>query len=542
MVRCLRHCITEPDRSACVSNYNRAETMLALVFASLLVVPPQPPATSQPDTSLRARVAAWRTAREVPIVDELRTLLSIPNVSSDSINIRKNASQIVSMLERRGATARVLESPGSPPAVYGELTTPSATRTVVFYAHYDGQPVDSARWATPPWSVVLRDGALTMGGKEVPFPTAGGRFDPEWRIYARSASDDKSPIVAMLTALDALKALGVARSVNLKFFFEGEEEAGSAHLGAMLRRHADLLKADLWLFGDGPVHQSRAPKVSFGVRGVMGIQLTVYGPARPLHSGHYGNWAPNPNVMLAHLIASMRDEEGRILIDHFYDDVLPFSPAQRAALDAMPAVDTQLKANLRLGRTEGAGAPLADQVSRPALNVSGISGGRTGAAAANVIVPEATAYLDFRLVPDQRPERVRSLLEAHLVKRGYHVVHDDPDSLTRRSHPRIIKVTGDAGYPATSTPLDLPASRAVIRAAEASLGEGVVVEPPLGGSLPLYMFKEVLGVPLIMVPIVNHDNNQHGENENLRIRNLWDGIELYAGLVAKLGRMWGPVQ
>ena len=513
--------------------------MVFFVLALLTSRPAvQQPAVRQ-DTSLRAKVAAWRSSRETEIVGELTRLLSIPNVASDSVNIRRNAALIVVMLERRGATARILESPGSPPAVFGELPAPGATRTVVFYAHYDGQPVDSARWTTQPWQVVLRDGALTRGAREIPFPAPGGRFDPEWRLYARSASDDKSPIVAMLTALDALKALGQRQSVNLKFFFEGEEEAGSAHLGEMLTRHAALLKADLWLFGDGPVHQSRQPKISFGVRGVMGVNLTVYGPARPLHSGHYGNWAPNPNVMLAHLIASMRDEEGKILIDRFYDDVLPFSAPQRAALAAMPNIDAQVAADLKLGRTEGSGAALAEQVSKPGLNVSGISGGRTGAASANVIVPEATAYIDFRLVPDQRPERIRAMLEAHLTKRGYHVVQQDPDSATRRAHPRIIKVTGDGGYPATSTPLDLPVARAVIRAAEAGLGEPVVVEPPLGGSLPLYMFKEVLGASLIMVPIVNHDNNQHGENENLRIKNLWDGIELYAGLLAYLGRMWG---
>jgi acetylornithine deacetylase/succinyl-diaminopimelate desuccinylase-like protein len=508
---------------------------LALItYSQLPSLNPQPS-----DTSLRARVDAWRAPRETEIVGELTRLLAIPNVASDSVNIRRNAALIVSMLERRGASARILESPGSAPAVYGELLTPGATRTVVFYSHYDGQPVDPARWTTPPWSVVLRDGALTAGAREIPFPAPGGRFDPEWRIYARSASDDKSPIVAMLTALDALKALGRRPSVNLKFFFEGEEEAGSEHLGQMLTRHAGLLKADLWLFGDGPVHQSRRPKVSFGVRGVMGVHLTVYGPARPLHSGHYGNWAPNPNVMLVHLLASLRDEEGKILIENFYDDVRPFSAEQRAALAAMPSMDARIAAELRLGRTEGQGAGLAEQVSRPGLNVSGISGGRTGAAAANVIVPEATAYLDFRLVADQRPERVRALLEAHLKARGYHVVHADPDSATRRAHPRIVKVTGDGGYPATSTPLDLPVSRAVIRAAETALGETVVVEPPLGGSLPLYQFKEVLGASLIMVPIVNHDNNQHAENENLRIRNLWDGIALYAGLLVYLGPFWG---
>ncbi|HEX7023182.1 MAG TPA: M20/M25/M40 family metallo-hydrolase [Gemmatimonadales bacterium] len=512
--------------------------MLALLALLLPVLQTPAPPVQPSDTALRARIAAYRSAREPAIVAELTELLAIPNLASDSVGIRRNAAHIVAMLERRGATARLLELPGSPPAVYGELTTPGATRTVVFYAHYDGQPVDPARWVTPPWTPVLRERALDQGGRVIPFPGPGGVFDPESRIYARSAGDDKSPIVAMLTALDALKALGVRPSVNLKFFFEGEEEAGSGHLREMLTRHADVLKADLWLFGDGPVHQSRRPVVAFGVRGVMGIQLTVYGPARPLHSGHYGNWAPNPNVMLAHLIASMRDEEGRILIRNFYDDVAPFSAAQRAALAAIPRMDEQLEGELRLGRTEGGGAPLAELTSRPALNVSGLSGGRTGAGAANVIVPEATAYLDFRLVPDQRPERVRQLLETHLAAQGYFVVSGDPDSATRRAHAKIIKVTGDGGYAATSTPLDLPVARGVLRAAEAALGEPVIALPPMGGSLPLYHFQEVLGSRVIMVPIVNHDNNQHAENENLRIRNLWDGIELYGGLVARLGSAW----
>ncbi len=341
--------------------------------------------------------------------------------------------------------------------------------------------------------------------------------------------------------IDALRELGIERSVNLKFFFEGEEEAGSRHIGPMLTRHRDLLRADLWLFGDGPVHQSRRPAISFGVRGVMGVNLTVYGPLRPLHSGHYGNWAPNPNVMMARLLASLRDEEGTILIDGFYDDVRPFSEAQKAALAAMPRMDEQIAAELQLGRTEGQGAPLVGLTSKPALNLSGIQGGRTGPGSANVIVPESQAYIDFRLVPDQRPERIRRLLEAHLRKLGYHVVHEDPDSATRRAHPRIVKLSGDGGYPAMATPLDLPVSRAVIRAAERALGQPVVVKPAMGGSLPLFHFQEILGVPLIEVPIVNHDNNQHAENENLRIRNLWDGIELYAGLVALLGKEWRAV-
>ncbi len=513
-----------------------AAAILTLASGSAAASPPERPAVQ--DTSLKARVDTWRARREGVILRELVELLAIPNVARDSANIRRNAALLITMLERRGVRARILEAPGSSPAVYGELAVPGATRTVVFYSHYDGQPVDTARWTTPPWKPVLRDRALTAGGREIPLPPPDGRVDPESRLYARSASDDKAPIVAMLTALDAMRELGVRPSVNLKFFFEGEEEAGSPRLREMLTRHAELLKADLWIFGDGPVHQSRKHLVSFGVRGVMGVHLTVYGPARPLHSGHYGNWAPNPNVMMAHLLASVRDEEGHIRIAGFYDDVRPFSPAQRAALAAFPPVEAQLIGELRLGRTEGGSAPLAERVSLPGLNVSGVSGGRTGAAAANLIVPEATAYIDFRLVPDQRPDRVRTLLEAHLRAQGYHVVREDPDSATRRAHPRIVKVLSEGGYPATGTDLELPVSRAVIRAAEGAMGEPMILEPPMGGSLPLYHFEEVLRTPLVMLPIVNHDNNQHAENENLRIRNLWDGIALYAGVLARLEAEW----
>lgn len=511
--------------------------MLSLLLIAALAAPSH--SLQGADTSLRARVGAWRAAREHAIVRELTDLLALPNLADDSVNIRRNAAHLAGMLARRGFRARLLETPGSPPAVFGELTVPGATRTVVFYAHYDGQPVDSARWTSPPWRPVLRDGPLP-GGREIPYPAAGARFDPEWRLFARSASDDKSPIVAFLTGLDALRALGVAASVNLKVFLEGEEEAGSDHLRDMLTRHAALLRADLWIFGDGPVHQSRRPQISYGVRGVMGAQLTVYGPARPLHSGHYGNWAPNPNVMLAHLIAGLRDEEGRITIPGYLDDVRPPTAAERAAFATIPPVEEQLKGELRLGRTEGS-TRLAERLLIPALNVSGIQGGLTGPGSANVIVSRATAYLDFRLVPDQRPDRVRTVVEAHLRRLGWHVVAEAPDSATLRGHPRVVRVEWGEGYPAFRTALDHPAARAVLRAAESALGEPLIQVPTSGGSLPLYQFEEVLRVPLIVVPIVNHDNNQHAENENLRIRNLWDGIELYAGLVARLGRLWGDV-
>jgi acetylornithine deacetylase/succinyl-diaminopimelate desuccinylase-like protein len=515
---------------------------LTLAVGVLLVLP-HAAAPQGPDAaSVRAEVRRYRTAHDVEIVRELVDLLAIPNLAADSVNIRANARHLVGMLERRGIRARLLESPGSPPAVYGELATAGATRTAVFYAHYDGQPVTLEDWTTPPWRPVLRDRALADGGREIPFPTIAGTVGGESRIYARSASDDKSPIVAMLRAIDALAAARVPRSVNLKFFLEGEEEAGSPHLHQMLSRHADLLRADVWLFGDGPVHQSRRPQVVFGVRGVIGAELTVYGPRRALHSGHYGNWAPNPAAMLATLLASMRAPDGRITIAGFYDDVAPIGAAERDALRSAPRVDDALRRELLLGSTEAGDATVGERVMLPALNVRGLRSGAIGAAATNAVPADARASLDFRLVADQRVERVRQLVEAHVRSQGYHVVRADATPEERLAHPKVLRLEWDpGGYPATRTSMTLPASRAVVRAVEEAVGGPIVTVPTLGGSLPTYVFAEVLRTPLIVLPIVNHDNSQHAADENLRLQNLFDGIELYAGVLARLGHTWNQV-
>ncbi|HEU4995689.1 MAG TPA: M20/M25/M40 family metallo-hydrolase [Gemmatimonadaceae bacterium] len=486
-------------------------------------------------TRVRGAVRAYLQANDVAIVRDLADFLAIPNLATDSVNIRRNAHYIVQMLERRGASTRLLEAPGSPPAVYGELRAPGATRTVVFYAHYDGQPVDTSQWMTPPWAPTLR---ASPGGPIIPLPTQPGTVQGESRLYARSAGDDKSPIIAFLSALDALRSANVRPSVNLKFFFEGEEEAGSAHIRDMLTRHRELLGADLWLFGDGPVHQSRRQQVVFGARGVMGLELTVFGPARPLHSGHYGNWAPNPLVLMANLIASMRNDDGRILIDDFYDDVQAPTRVERDAIAAAPPPDSALRVELQLQSTEQGNAPLMERIMLPALNVRGISGGNVGALAANAVPTLARASIDFRMVPRQTPAGVRSLVEAHARKQGFFVLDRDPTPEERLTHARILKMEWEGGYPASRTDMSLPVSRAVVRATEMGVGDRVIVVPMLGGSLPLYHFEEVLRTPLITLPIVNHDNSQHAANENLRLQNLFDGIQVYAGIVAHLGRIW----
>ena len=483
-------------------------------------------------------VRAWRRAHEPAILREFADLLSLPNLASDAANIGRNADRIVTMLRQRGLSARLLDGRGGPPPVYGELVAPGARRTVLIYAHYDGQPVDANAWASPPWMPVLRDGPVEEGGREVSLESLPSAVPGEWRLYARSTGDDKAPIIGVLAALDALKAAGRAPTVNLKLFFEGEEEAGSPHMAEVLDANRETLRADLWLLCDGPVHQSRRMQVFFGARGETDVELTVYGPRRALHSGHYGNWAPNPAVLLAHLVAGLRDEDGRVLVPGFYDDVRPPTEAERQAASAVPDVEGALRHDLALAATEAGGARLPERILLPALNVRGLASGHVGASATNSIPTEAQASIDIRLVPDQTPENVRSRIEAHLRARGYTVVHEVPDLEARRTQPRIVRLVWGGGYPAARTSMDLPASRAVVKVLEDALGAPVVRMPTLGGSVPMYLFQQKTGSTVIGLPIANHDDNQHAANENLRLQNLWDGIEAYAAILSGLDAAW----
>ena len=472
----------------------------------------------------------WRETHERAIVQEFMTLLAIPNIATDQPNIRKNAALIQSMIEKRGMKSQLLEYPGASPVVFAELKNPDAKLTVVFYAHYDGQPLDPKEWVTPPFEPVLRNGPLDKDSVKVALP-ATGPINPEWRIFARSASDDKAPIIAILTALDAMKAAGIKPAVNLKLVFEGEEEAGSTNLGSILERNKELLKSDVWLICDGPVDQSRKRQIVFGARGVQTVDLTVYGPKRELHSGHYGNWAPNPAFMLTRLLASMKDDDGRVLIDGYYDGMLPLSDLDKKALAELPDNDPALKQELWLGRTEGNGKSLSELLTLPSLNIRGMGAARIGNGASNVIPASATATIDMRLVRGVTKDHVVDVLKKHIGKQGYFITDSEPGGAVRMAHPKVAYIKVHAGgYDAVRTPLDLPVAQKVVKAVEDAFGP-VVKRPNTGGSVPLFMITEILGAPTIQTPIANHDNSQHTFNENIRIRNLWDGIEEMAALL-----------
>jgi acetylornithine deacetylase/succinyl-diaminopimelate desuccinylase-like protein len=328
-----------------------------------------------------------------------------------------------------------------------------------------------------------------------------------------------------------LKATGQRPTANIKIFFEGEEEAGSPHLADMLSRNKGLLSADAWIIFDGPVHQSGRKQVVFGVRGVAGVDITVYGAKRPLHSGHYGNWAPNPALTLARLLTSMKDEEGRVLIAGFYDDVEPLGPVERRAIADAPPIDDKLKAALGFAQAEGGGKSLLELLNEPSLNIDGLSSAGVGAQARNVIPTTATATLDLRLVRGNDHLRQVERLIAHVRRQGFYVITSDPTDAERRQHPLIARVIDRGGYNAERTTMDSPLSLAVGNAVQSASAQPIVKLPTLGGSLPLYVLREQLGAPSITVPLANYDNNQHAENENIRLQNLWDGIEIVAAIM-----------
>ena len=481
------------------------------------------------------KVREHRKQNETVLLDAYRSFLSIPNVAADMDNIRRNANWIMDYMKASGIQNIQLLQPTTkdkPPAVYGEVKTPGAKETVILYAHYDGQPVDSSKWlpGLHPFRPQLANGSLANGAKLIDWPTGEQVYNADWRIYGRGTSDDKAGVFTIINAYAALKAQGINPTVNIKFFFEGEEEAGSTHLPEIFDQYKTLLNADVWVICDGPVHQSGKKQVVFGVRGDTHVELTVFGPKRPLHSGHYGNWVPNPAMELARLLASMKNEKGEVTIKGFYDDVIPLSDAEKSALAKVPSVEEQLKKELGIRKPERT-APLNETLNLPSLNINGIQSAGVGKQSANVIPTKAIASIDLRLVAGNDWERQQQKVIDHIKSMGFYVTDHEPTDQERASYDRICMVKKSDGYNAQKTPMDNVMAQRIVKAVAAALPEFPIQMPTLGGSLPLFIFEQKMKAQPVTIPIANYDNNQHAENENIRIQNLWDGLEIFASIM-----------
>ena len=509
--------------------YFRLSLTILFTIVPALVISQQPS-----KKELRKQVREYRIAHEQELFDELVEWLYIPNVANDQLNIRKCAAWLKSAMERRGITARILETGGSP-VVYGELNVPGANRTIMFYSHYDGQPVDPTKWIDmEPFAPTMRPGKMEAGSTEpkpIPLPKKGEKINEEWRLYARSASDDKSPITALLAAIDAVKAAGLNFGANVRFIYEGEEEAGSPFLQSFAEKNRSLFETEVLYVCDGPMYFSNQPTLKFGARGITTIDITVYGPNVNVHSGHYGNWAPNPGIKLARLLTSMKHENGNVKVRGFYNTVTPLSRREKEALKTIPSYDEEIKQLYGFAQPEGRGETLMERINLPSLNIRGLESAWVGPQARTVVPAEATAAIDIRMVKGNDPDDMVNKVIEHVKREGFHVVSEDPDQNTRMQYADIVKIVKRGGYPASRTSMDLEISQLTIDALSDYHDESVVLIPTSGGSVPLYIFTQILDVPTISVPIVNHDNNQHQPNENIRMGHYWQGIETLAALL-----------
>ncbi|HET9825598.1 MAG TPA: M20/M25/M40 family metallo-hydrolase [Chitinophagaceae bacterium] len=480
------------------------------------------------------KIRSYRHQHEFSIYNDFISFLKIPNVATDTGNIRRNADFLSQWMTVKGiGEVQLLEADEKnvPPAVYGEVKVPGANKTVVFYAHYDGQPVNASLWSKGlhPFDPQLVNGRIDENAsiqQLIHYP-----LDEDWRIYARSASDDKGGVIAILTAFAAARESGVKFPYNIKFFFEGEEEQGSPHLHQILDKYKSMLQSDLWVVCDGPVHQSGRKQIVFGARGDVHLTLKVYGPKNPLHSGHYGNWVPNPVMMLAKLLASMKDDKGRVTVKDFYSDVAPFSATEKQALKNIPEIDDTLKTRIGFAKAEMSGKTLMESISLPSLNINGIESSNVGTIQANVIPTTATAVIDLRLVLGNDWKKQQQKVIDHIIRQGFYVVENEPTDEERARYEKIVQVARGIGDNAERTSMDLPIAQTIVRAVQQTTKDRVLQVPTLGGSLPLEDFVKVLKANFLIVPIANFDNNQHAEDENIRLKNFWEGIDLLAAIM-----------
>ncbi|MEQ9443370.1 MAG: M20/M25/M40 family metallo-hydrolase [Cyclobacteriaceae bacterium] len=504
-----------------------SSTLLRLAFISCLIITFSFGGLST-DTQAQeltpAKIESLTSGYLRPAIEALRSFVAIPNDAVSEPDIQKNIDWAEEAFQGRGFETSMLETP-SLPIFLAERIIPGNTQTVLFYFHLDGQPIKPAEWQQPdPYQVVLR--AISEQGEyqNLDWKTLQTEIDDEWRLFGRSAADDKAPIIMLLTAMDILQASGENPPYNIKVMLDTEEEKGSSGLKASIDEYKERFQADYMIVMDGPMHSSNRPTLTFGCRGGSGVTITTYGPVTPQHSGHFGNYAPNPAFRLARLVASMKDAGGRVLIPGFYDGITLDAEA-RAIMDAVPDDEAAINDRLQIAEAENVGNSYQEALQFPSLNIRGMQAAVVGQKSGTIIPEKAVATFDIRLVPETDGDRMVSLVRTFIEDQGYTVVDHEPTKEERLKYNELVYFQGGAGSPAFRTGIDTPMGRWLREALTESYEEEPVMIRIMGGTVPVVPIIKALDVPAIIVPLVNQDNNQHSPNENLRIGNLRNGIK-----------------
>jgi len=440
-------------------------------------------------------------------VGELKEYLAIPSISAlpeHAADTRRAAEWTAEALRNAGMQhVRLMETPGNP-VVYGDWLNAPGKPTVLFYGHYDVQPVDPVNlWTSPPFEATVRDG----------------------EIYARGAADDKGQVFMHIKAVEAFMKQAGSLPLNFKFFIEGEEEVGSVHLDQFVREHRQDLAADVVVISDSPMFDRGVPSICYGLRGLAYFQIDLRGTRSDLHSGSFGGAVANPAMVLAQILAQMKDRSGRIKIPGFYDDVRELSEAERAEWRKLPFNESRYRKELGAPKLFGeSGFTTLERVwARPTFEVNGLLSGFTGEGAKTVLPAVAMAKVSMRLVPDQHPDKVAQQFEDYLKKVAPKTVE--------------VKVTRMHGGKPWMAEFDNKYVRAAGRAIEMGFGKSPVFNRE-GGSIPVVStFQEELGVPSVLFGVGLPDENAHAPDEKLDLGNFHNGIIASAYLYQEIANL-----
>jgi len=423
-----------------------------------------------------------------------------PSISAHNLGIREVAELLVAMLRPLGFETQLIPTAGHPMVVARALQAKGAP-TVLLYGHYDVQPPDPLElWTSPPFEPTIRDG----------------------RVFARGVADNKGQHLAQILAIESHLKVRGRLPCNVILLLEGEEEIGSPHIADFIRQHRDLIKADLAVTADGPLHPSGRATLKFGSRGVVSVDLKAKHAKRDVHSGNFGGVVPNPLWTLTHLLATMKNAQGEITIEGFHDAILPPTPEEREAAARLPLDLDEVKRSLGLTRLDApAERGYYERLCfQPTFTINGLHGGYGGSGSKTVLPCEAIAKCDVRLVAAQDTADILRKIEAHV----------------RRHAPEVEVIAHGSGMQPSKTPMTSPYAATIRRALAAAHGAEPLIYPAGFGSLPGYAFTKILGIDAFVTPYGNADEANHAPNENLKLECFYNGIRSGAALLEELGK------
>lgn len=473
-------------------------------------------------TISEAEIKSATDAKLFHAISNLRQFLRLKNDGNYGNQIAENRQWCDSVFKALNFKTKQIPTEG-PPLLYAEKIFHKKGKSILFYLQIDGQPVDVTSWAQPdPFEPVIKekiDGNWTI----INFDNLKKNIDLDWRIFARSASDSKGPALSFISALQILQSKKLKPEYNIKVIMDFQEELGSPYLPKAVLENKTLLQAEMLFIMDGTRHLSNLPTLTYGARGIATATMRVFGPSYGLHSGQYGNFAPNPVFETAKIIGSLKDEKGKVTIPGFYEGVF-LSEKDKLLLANIPENMDSIKSNLGIAQPDEVAETYQEALQYPSLNIRGLKAAWTGKEVRTIIPSEVIVEIDMRLVPETPAQRQMDLLKKYIVDYGYHLVDSIPTKEERNNYAKLASFNYRIGSLPFRTEMDSPIGGFLNKSMKKVFGDKIVNMRTTGGSQPMASFIKTLDVPAVSIRIPNPDNSIHGPNENLRLGNFREGI------------------